>query len=235
MTFIMWKWSEVKVVQSCPTLCNLKDYGNSPGQDTGVGSLSLLQGIIPNPGIEPRSLTLQADSYVEEKTKSSELQGPAWALTGSTWQNWDSNWHLLIQVRTPFLLTLCRALHYVLGIQKWWWHALSKLSVNSEKVGANTINYTSIAWVRKLIFLCSSSPHSYSLRNLIGWAEHPSSPFHSFIDSFIYWSILAFIHKFIGFFINHTNKFLFMGSLPQARQALLLYICHSGQSSTICQ
>ena len=31
---------------------------NSPGQNTGVGSLSLL----PNPGIEPRSPTLQADS-----------------------------------------------------------------------------------------------------------------------------------------------------------------------------
>ena len=34
----------------------------SPGQNSGVGSLSLLQGIFPNPGIESRSLTLQADS-----------------------------------------------------------------------------------------------------------------------------------------------------------------------------
>jgi len=33
---------KVKVVQSCPTLCNL-----SPGQNTGVGSLCLLQGIFP--------------------------------------------------------------------------------------------------------------------------------------------------------------------------------------------
>ena len=134
------------------------------------------------------------------------------------WQNGDSNLHLLIQVHTPFLLTLCRALHYVLGIQKWWWHALSKWSMNSEKAGANKINYTNTAWVRKLIFLSSSSPHSYSLHNLIGWAEHPSFPFHSLIDSFIYWSILPFIHEFIGFFSNHTNTSLFMGSLPQARQ-----------------
>ena len=29
---------------------------NSPGQNTGVGSLSLLQGDLPNPGIEPRKL-----------------------------------------------------------------------------------------------------------------------------------------------------------------------------------
>ena len=35
---------------------------NSPGQTTGVGSLSLLQGDLPNPGIKPRSPTLQADS-----------------------------------------------------------------------------------------------------------------------------------------------------------------------------
>ena len=35
---------------------------NSPDQNTGVGSLSLLQGGLPNPGIEPRSPTVQADS-----------------------------------------------------------------------------------------------------------------------------------------------------------------------------
>ena len=42
---------------------------NSPGQDTGVGSLSLLQGSLPNSGIKPRSPTLQADSL------PAELQG----------------------------------------------------------------------------------------------------------------------------------------------------------------
>ena len=36
---------------------------NSLGQNTGVGSLSLLQGGLPNPEIEPRSPTLQADSF----------------------------------------------------------------------------------------------------------------------------------------------------------------------------
>ena len=39
---------------------------NSPGQNTGVGRLSLLQGNLPNPGIEPRSPTLQADSLPAE-------------------------------------------------------------------------------------------------------------------------------------------------------------------------
>ena len=35
-------------------------------QNAGVGSLSLLQGNLPNPGIEPRSPTLQADSLLAE-------------------------------------------------------------------------------------------------------------------------------------------------------------------------
>ena len=50
-----------KVAQSCPTLRphGLFSPGNSPGQNTGVGSLSLLQGIFPtqglNPGLETKS------------------------------------------------------------------------------------------------------------------------------------------------------------------------------------
>ena len=45
---------------------------NSPGQNTGVGSLSLLQGSLSNPGIEPRSPSLQVDSLpVEPQGKPS--------------------------------------------------------------------------------------------------------------------------------------------------------------------
>ena len=39
---------------------------NSPGQSTGVGSLCLLQGNLPNPGIEPKSPSLQGDSLAAE-------------------------------------------------------------------------------------------------------------------------------------------------------------------------
>ena len=48
---------KVKVAQSCLTLCSPTDSSlwNSPGHSTGVGSLSLLQGIFPtqesNPGL----------------------------------------------------------------------------------------------------------------------------------------------------------------------------------------
>ena len=43
---------EVKVAQSCPTICDPMDCSiwNSPGQNTGESSLSLLQGIFPTQG-----------------------------------------------------------------------------------------------------------------------------------------------------------------------------------------
>ena len=45
---------KVKVAQSCQILCDPMDYtvhGNLPGQNTGVGSLSLLQGILLTQGL----------------------------------------------------------------------------------------------------------------------------------------------------------------------------------------
>ena len=60
---------KVKVAQSCPTLCDPVDFNspwNSPGQNTGVSSLSLLQGNLPKLGIEPRSQALQVDSLPAE-------------------------------------------------------------------------------------------------------------------------------------------------------------------------
>ena len=56
----------MKVAQSCPTLQPM----NSPGQNTGVGSLSPSPGDLPNPGIEPGSSALQADSLPTEANKT---------------------------------------------------------------------------------------------------------------------------------------------------------------------
>ena len=57
---------KVKVAQSCPTLCDSVDYtvhGNSPGQNTRVGSRSLLQGIFPTQGSNPVLLHLRQILY----------------------------------------------------------------------------------------------------------------------------------------------------------------------------
>ena len=58
------------VAQSCLTLCDRMDdslpvYGDSPGKNTGVGC-HVLPTDLPNPGIEPRSSALQADSIPAE-------------------------------------------------------------------------------------------------------------------------------------------------------------------------
>ena len=44
---------KVKVSQSCPTPCDRMDSWNSPGQNTGLGSISLFQGIFPTQGSNP--------------------------------------------------------------------------------------------------------------------------------------------------------------------------------------
>ena len=50
-------------------LCSLpcsSVHGDFPGKNTGVGFYALLQGDLPNPGIEPRFPTLQVDSLPSE-------------------------------------------------------------------------------------------------------------------------------------------------------------------------
>ena len=59
---------KVKVAQPCPTLCDPVDYTvhGILSQNTGVGSWLPIPGDLPNPGIEPRSPTLQVDSLAAE-------------------------------------------------------------------------------------------------------------------------------------------------------------------------
>ena len=69
------------VSQSCLTLCDPMDcsplgssvHGDSPGKNTGMGCHDLLQGNFPNLGVEPRSLSLQADSLPSEPPEAYSL------------------------------------------------------------------------------------------------------------------------------------------------------------------
>ena len=51
------------------------EYWNSPGQNTGIGSLSHSPGDLPNQGIEPRSPSLQADSLHAEPQRKPKNTG----------------------------------------------------------------------------------------------------------------------------------------------------------------
>ena len=66
-----WVWTCVKSESHSVVSDSLQPHGlyslwNSPGQNTGMGSLSLAPGDLPNPGIKPRPLALQADSLPAE-------------------------------------------------------------------------------------------------------------------------------------------------------------------------
>ena len=60
--------SEAEIEKRSAVSSTLQPHGlyspwNSPGQNSGVGSCSLLQGDLPNSGMEPRSPTLQQILY----------------------------------------------------------------------------------------------------------------------------------------------------------------------------
>ena len=72
-----WHDAVYRVTESrhpCPTLYDPIDYsppgssvhGDSAGNNTGVSYLAILQGNLPNAGIEPRSSALPVDSLPSE-------------------------------------------------------------------------------------------------------------------------------------------------------------------------
>ena len=70
---------------------------NSPGQNTGVGSCSLLQGIFPHPGIKHRSPTLQANSLPGEPPGKPKNTGVgSLSLLQQIFLTQESNWGLLL-------------------------------------------------------------------------------------------------------------------------------------------
>ena len=88
----------MKVTQLCPTVCDpngLQSLWNSPGQNTGVGSLSLLQGIFPTLGLNP-GLPLQADSLPSEPQGKPKNTGVG-SLSLLQWifPTQESDWGLL--------------------------------------------------------------------------------------------------------------------------------------------
>ena len=83
----------VKVSQSCPTLCHPMDCSpwSSPGQNTGVCSLSLLQGIFPNQGSNPGLPPCRQILYQFSHKGTPRILGWA-AYPFSSRSSWPRNW-----------------------------------------------------------------------------------------------------------------------------------------------
>ena len=101
-------WCAVLSRSVCLTLCNPVDcsppgssvHGDSPGKNTGVDCHALLQRIFPtqglNPGTEPRSPTLQADSLPSEPPgKPKNTRVGSLSLLQGNFPTQESSWGLL--------------------------------------------------------------------------------------------------------------------------------------------
>ena len=81
---------KVKVTQSCPTVWTYSQW-NSPGQDTGVGSLSLLQEFFPTQGSNPGLPHCRWILYQQSHQWSPRIL--EWvACPFSSGSSWPRNW-----------------------------------------------------------------------------------------------------------------------------------------------
>ena len=93
---------KVKVAHLCPALCDPMDCPwNSPGQNTGVGNLSLFQGIFPTQGSNPGLLHCRQILY-QLSHKTWRLRSPATGLeqvTTSLYLNFPICTHLSTRMK----------------------------------------------------------------------------------------------------------------------------------------
>ena len=106
------------VAQSCPTLCDPMDcrppgssvHGDSPGKNTGVASLSLLQGIFPTQGLNPgfphhgkilHCLSHQGSPRILEWVAYPFSRGTSWPRNWNTVASSSSRLTLACVLRAP--------------------------------------------------------------------------------------------------------------------------------------
>ena len=99
-TSATWEAQSHSVVSNCLWPHGLSSPWNSPGQNTGVGSCSLLQQIFlnqgSNPGLQPRSPTLQVDSLPSEPPENPKNTGVGrLSLLQGIFPTQELNWGLL--------------------------------------------------------------------------------------------------------------------------------------------
>ena len=97
---------DMKVIQSCPTLWShrLDSPWNYPGQNTGVGSCSLLQGIIPTQILNPGLLHCRWILYqLNHQGSPSTLKWGIYEFTSGS--SWPRNWTRVFCIAGRFFAT----------------------------------------------------------------------------------------------------------------------------------
>ena len=111
--------------------CNLSGssvHGDSPGKNTGVGSHTLLQGIFPTQGSNPRSPAVQVDSLpYEPPGKPKRTRTGSLSLSHRNSPAQEANWGLL-HCKRFFTCWATREAPGVtlVGIKSWLYHLLDR-------------------------------------------------------------------------------------------------------------
>ena len=161
----IWIWR--KVTQSRPTLCNPMNCSlwNSPGQNTGVGSLSLLQGIFPTQGLNPGLLHNRQILYQLSHKGSPCIYIPLHNTVGSLFWLIFTNVNFTISI---FLIVICPLSRFLNVF-------LFSCKVMSNSLQSHELQYTRLPCPSLSFRVCSSSCP-------LGWWCHPN----------ISWSVTLF-------------------------------------------
>ena len=181
---------KVKVAQSCPTLQPHRLYNpwDSPGQNTGVGSLSLLQEVFPTQGLNPglphcRQILYQLShkGRIKRKQKNTgrisyRLQILCWlgeikCLTKTVlwvWTAWH-DWYYSVMVNH---LNQWKASERNVVVKRnldWFLHLFQPLNRWHRGIGCSEVLPMVIAMLRSCCWAWESQP-------LLASEHHPASP-----------------------------------------------------------
>ena len=141
---LKWKWKSLSHVWLFAIPWIYSPW-NCLGQNTGVGSLSLLQGTFPNPGIKPKSPNLQAVSLpAETQGKSKDTRVGSQSLLHWIFPTREFNWGLLH----------CRWIFYQLSYQGSPGHCVPwVMSVSQNQQAVSQIRFEMPTVLASLQFL----------------------------------------------------------------------------------
>ena len=135
----------VKVTQLCPTLWSHGVYSSwtSPGQSTGVGSLSLLQGIFPTQGSNPGLPHCRWIFYQLSHKRSPRIL--VWVAYQGIFPTHESNWDLTHYRRILYQLSYQgTSKGRVLRLNYWYFtpfHLLSEKNPSQYTIYSQTFTF----------------------------------------------------------------------------------------------
>ena len=145
---VVFKWSEVKVSQLCPTLCDPMDYTvHGILQARKLEWVAFLLWDLPNPGIKPKSPMLQAESLPAEPQTSILLEQLSYPESEIIHLDFIILWVIRV-TRSQTMGTLFLALFWCILHGQPYQGQFLRLPhiIDSTKKSAKNLNMTFLIW-----------------------------------------------------------------------------------------